>query len=615
MNRVAVVIVAAIAIIAILVAALPFLISGDFLRGRISAEIAALTGRPVAISGDPSLSLYPLVAITVDGLTVGNPEGMGDDAFIAADGLRATMRVLPLLIGRLEFDEFELIKPRVRLVVSDDGRANWQMDKSAIAAQAKLAALTDAPARGAPAGSEQPSGDVRIGRLKVTDGIILYDDLASDHREEMTAVELDVAWPSASTAVGGSGSFLWRGETVEFNGSVANPLALIAGGASPVRFAAATTALRVSFAGRANGVDSLQLDGSATATTPSLRRAIEWMGTPMGTGSILGAGSIDGTIHWAGWTASFDVAVIELDGNGATGSLSADFGGSRPSVQGTLAADTIDLSPYVEAMRADLVAEGSWLIAPARLAFAEAIDADLRISASQALIGATRIGKMAAAVTIRSGVLDVSVGEAQFYGGTLEARIGAAMAGDMLVGRAEAKLSNVPAGVALSDLVAISVLDGTAAVSLTVAGRGASWGELARSVGGTAKVAIVDGSLAGFDVSSVAEVMADPLSEPMRPGTATTAFADLTATLTISEGNLTTDDLTMTGEGFALAMAGKGSVLNGLVDAKARIMTERDEVPIAITGRWRVPTIARDTTTAAPEEDRSGSDALQPSGG
>jgi hypothetical protein len=89
----------------------------------------------------------------------------------------------------------------------------------------------------------------------------------------------------------------------------------------------------------------------------------------------------------------------------------------------------------------------------------------------------------------------------------------------------------------------------------------------------------------------------------MQAGDSVTVFSDLTATLAIAEGNLATDDLSMVGNGYTVGVAGKGSVLNGLIDAKARIVAGETAVPVTITGKWRAPVVARETATAAPEQD------------
>ncbi len=300
MRRVAAIAVVVVAILLIGAAAIPYLASGDFLKARIAGQIAAWTGRSVTITGNPSLSFYPYLAVSVDGLVVGKggADETGEDALITADLLRATLRPLPLLMGRAEFEEFELIRPRIRLVRAQDGTGNWQMNKSAIAEQAANAAAagetstSPQPRNAATSGSESPSllaTDVRIGRLRVTDGIILFDNLATEGREELTDVDIDVLWPSAVAPAGGSGHVTWRGKPVEFNASMQEPLALISGGASPFRLALASTVARVAFAGTADARDGLTFNGNTTITTPSLRDSIGWLGFDLGTSPILGA--------------------------------------------------------------------------------------------------------------------------------------------------------------------------------------------------------------------------------------------------------------------------------------------------------------------------------------
>ncbi len=139
----------------------------------------------------------------------------------------------------------------------------------------------------------------------------------------------------------------------------------------------------------------------------------------------------------------------------------------------------------------------------------------------------------------------------------------------------------------------MTALDGSTTASLSMSGRGKTWGEFARSIAGSARMEVKDGTLAGFDVSGLADAMSDPLAEPVGPGPEATSFSDLTASLVITEGNLATDDLVMLGDGYRLGVAGKGSVLNGLIDARAAIQTATRIVPISITGKWRAPMVSR----------------------
>lgn len=587
MKRLAIIIAVVIAVLAVAVAALPFVIPANFLKARVAAQISSLTGRPVTLTGEPSLSIYPHLAISVEGLAVGNPEGMGSDSFIAAETLHARVRLLPLLIGRVAFDEFELIKATLHLVVDAEGHSNWQMGESAIAAQAAL----PKPVASDDVLAPQPP-DLQLGHLVVNDGTILYDDRVSTTREEITDVDIDVTWPSAGAAVGGRGSLVWRGETVEFTALLAQPLELLRAGRSPARFALASTPLRVSFSGSATGATALRLDGETEMSSPSLRRMIEWLGTPMGTGPILGAAAIRGSASITGDGVAFDRATVELDGNSAEGTIGITRGG-RPALRGTLALDRLDLSAYVEAGRADLLAHGSWLLAPARLDFAQAINADLRISANEIVMGGTRMGKTAAAVGISNGSVDIAVGESEFHGGKISGRVTAGLVGETLVANGEAMVTDIPALVALTDLAGIAAIDGPATATFSLTGRGRSWAAFAGSVFGSGKMTVATGALHGVDLAKVGEALSDPLAEPVAGGAGTTAFSSLSATVTIGDGELNTGDLVMEGKDFRLTLAGRGSLFNSGVSADGQLAAGTHTLPLRVTGSWGKPVVAR----------------------
>jgi uncharacterized protein YhdP len=107
--------------------------------------------------------------------------------------------------------------------------------------------------------------------------------------------------------------------------------------------------------------------------------------------------------------------------------------------------------------------------------------------------------------------------------------------------------------------------------------------------------------------------LADPLAEPIEPVGGTTSFSDLAATVTISGGVLSTENLFLRGAGFTARVSGTGSLLTRLVDAKAIVTAAGIDVPVTVTGGWRTPTIARDLERAPASE---GADAgVAPAGG
>jgi AsmA protein len=585
LKRLAIILAVVIAVVAVAVAAAPFLIPGSFLKLRVAERLSALTGRAVTVSGTASLSIYPSLAITVGDLAIANPAGMGEDPTLTTPRLDTRLRLWPLLLGRIEFDEFVLTNPTIHLIVDPDGRANWIYDGGAI-----MPALP---------GGEGQISDVGLGHLLVNNATVLYDNLKSNTREEMHEVDLDIDWPTVSATVSGRGRLVWRDEPVEFTGLLATPMALFGGRASAARFAIASTPLRVSFSGRATNSGGLHLDGDGSVSTPSMRRTIEWLGTPMGTGPILGAASINGTTAITATNVDFTQASLELDGNSAVGALGVSFGGVRPRIAGKLNAQQLDLSAYVEAVRANVFGSGMWVIAPARLPFAEAIDADLAFSTAHMTVGATEIGDTWSTVKIADGVLDAVLQGANLYGGQIGLHL-TTTPGSTLQAQLHIDAKDVPVGPTLSGLAGITALEGnlTGSADLTASGRG--WGEVANTLAGKGRVTIADGKLTGIDLPLIAYELADPLAQPITANGGTTSFNATTASFEVNGADLKTDDLFMEGTDFHLSLSGHGSVASGVVEARAVVTNATETIPIAVSGTWQAPEIGRVWVRNAP---------------
>ena len=82
----------------------PSLMDGNRLRPEIEAATSAALGRKVTISGPISGRLLPNPVLVVGGLTVGD---------VSAESLRVQFRLLPLLAGRREIDQFTLTGGRI----------------------------------------------------------------------------------------------------------------------------------------------------------------------------------------------------------------------------------------------------------------------------------------------------------------------------------------------------------------------------------------------------------------------------------------------------------------------------------------------------------------------
>ena len=110
----------AIAALAVLVGAglvaAPHLLPRELVKTRVAEQISAWTGRAVSLRGDPVVRLFPAPTVTLSDVRIAGPEGMDDTDMVQMEALRGRLRLLPLIIGEIEIDSFELVRPRVRLV-------------------------------------------------------------------------------------------------------------------------------------------------------------------------------------------------------------------------------------------------------------------------------------------------------------------------------------------------------------------------------------------------------------------------------------------------------------------------------------------------------------------
>ena len=278
--------------------------------------------------------------------------------------------------------------------------------------------------------------------------------------EVLSDVDVDFNWRSTVDAARGNGTFAWRGEPVAFRGEIDAPLTLLAGGDSPLRVSVEAAPANLSFEGMARQFDGMQIEGEASLAVPSVARFGAWTGA-LGETSLIRAASIAGKVSWAAALLNLSEMTIDLDGNAGEGALTATVVDGKPSLQGTLDFTRFDLTPQLDALRAAVDADGAWRSDPIGLPLVTGADVDLRLSAGQAVAGATEVGPVAASLLVKDGIIRIEVGEAHLGEGIIEASLLAEMKDGVLSGAASLKADGIPAEAA-AGLLGISGVTGTA---------------------------------------------------------------------------------------------------------------------------------------------------------
>ncbi len=559
------------------------LLPRDVLKTRIGEQIAGWTGRDVSLRGAPKIGVFPL-RVTLDDVEVGGPTGMDDAQILSMDSLTGKIRLLPLIIGRVEVDSFTMVRPLIRLVRDETGQRNWQFDSGAAALQLAF------------------SGDVPLGAFRVEGGTVVYEDRKTGDSERLDSVNLTIEWASVRHPIAIEGSGIWRGEQVTFSGGADQPFAYLNGASTPVDARINSAPISVILSGEARDYPDMHLSGSLKLSTPSLRRFASWLGSSLGPGSTLGQTSLFGTATFADNVLSVADAQFTLDGNQASGALKITAG-SRPDVAGTLAFGTLDLTPYFAGLSAALSLGPDWRRVTLLTDWFAEMSADIRLSANSVKLNGFSAGSTAASVSLRDRRLEIGLARAAFQTGSLSGDLTiadrpAAPGADVA---AQLRATNVDLAETAPFLGLPKTLSGTASVVVDVTSHGDDLGALVQSLAGTAELRVADGVVPLFGLPEMAAAgsggsapNAPVESPPAAVQSATVGLSFVGGVGTIESASVVTATYSASAGG-SVGLIDGGLRVNGTLKTGASGAADAAETPFAIEGTLATPLARRET--------------------
>ena len=232
----------------------PLFIPEELARVRIAEQIEQWIGRPVTFTGEPAISFFPRPTVRLENVSIEDDDGSGN-IFIAVEELTGTVRLLPLLFGRVEGSSFRLERPTIALRVDEDGNTNWAF--AGTLGQRVNEAFSSSDE------NDTVASEVALGRFRIVEGTVTYEEPGAP-LATISEVSLDLYWPSTARPVTANGTLTWRGEQVDITASLLEPLELIAGRPSPGRFTVDGDPINISFDGSVGRND---LDFSFTGET------------------------------------------------------------------------------------------------------------------------------------------------------------------------------------------------------------------------------------------------------------------------------------------------------------------------------------------------------------
>jgi AsmA protein len=405
----------------------------------------------------------------------------------------------------------------------------------------------------------------------------------------------------ANGLVRAKGSFQFRGEIVKFDTSFNTNADPQSASSHPVTIS--LTSHRI--AARLDGVlilgDSPRLQSpQADLVVPNVRDAARWLGAGWPPGMGFEDFRAKGQLNWVNHTVAFQEATVQMDGNRANGTLSVNFSGKRPAVEGTLGLDALDLSKYLGTPQETTGAAGSLLtdVSSAHsldFPLIQLVDADLRLSSSSVVLRGGTIGRAAATISLKGGKMIADIAELEIDEGTRgggQLRIDAT--GTEPSYDIRGKFAALDLGRAAQAIFGHPTIQGRGDLIIEVSATGDTGKALLGSLGGKMHVTLVEGGQLGIDVDGLAAAAGadNPQTVWQEASSSSMAIDRLVAQFALANGVIKTN--------AAEAVAGARKVkANGAIDLPTRQL----DMKLAI-GDAPQPSVADTEETAEPMKER-----------
>lgn len=553
---------------------LSLVIPADSVRDAVKAQIRAVTGLDPVLRGDVSVSLFPTGQVRFSDVSLGDNQ-TGAPA-LSAEHLLVRLRFLSFMVGRIEIADITLVRPTITVAFSSDGRSNWAGHIETLAN-----ALTPSP-----------DHVKSFSEIRIADGTAIIRDEAYRIVETLTKVEFALAWPSISRTFAATGQFTWNDQSYDGTLSLSDFLAALTGERTGVKIRLNGAPLKLAFDGNMSHLPTLKVEGVLAADASSLREMLRWpadsQGLPFQRFSLKALTSVTGR------NIALSKVNIELDGNSGEGVLTYAADGRR-TLQGTLAVDALNLTPYISTFRV-LTAARSWNRVPLDLDAFNGIDVDLRISAARVALEGFSLGQTAIAAGLRNGNLTLAIGECQAFGGVIKGSLALAKSTAGADLSAQLQFDDVMLDQTLGAFFGVRRVEGRGTIGVAVRGTGRSVFELTKGLNGTVTMTSRKGAIAGLNVEqSLKRLERNPLSvrgSDFRGGR--TPYDELAVTLKVTDGIANVQEVRVEAPALRVGLAGTTSIPARAFDLKGTASligsgADTFQLPFVVMGSWDDP--------------------------
>lgn len=556
------------------------MLPADRIARIASDQLTRLTGRSVTISGDVSMTFWPVLGVSAGGLEVGNADWAKEGAMFSTAQAAIGVDASALLRGEIRITNVEATSPTIRLQSRKDGRANWVFTDADGAAQIET---ENAPSK--------PATPLTIERLVIRDAALIYDAEGAD-LVSYAGVDLTLDWPVQDGPAEITAALRPAGQVVELAATIDQFSGFLDGQVQPVNVAVNTSGGGLTLKGRASlaGAVAGALD-LKTSDTGAFMAALGAgvVDLPKGLGQSMHTRA-DITLT-PDRRLSLRELVADLGGNTLRGGADIELNGT-PQINAQLQAGALNLASLTAGSgEGGDAATTGWSRAPIDASGLSAFNGAIALNADSIDLGALKLGKTRSLLSNDRSRMVFELREVRGYGGlftgefVMNNRNGLSVGGKLRAGGVQIREL-------LSDLAGLTRFTGQGDAEVSFLGVGQNLDAIMRSLSGKGAVNLGRGSIEGIDL--------DDLLGSFDVKGGTTVFDALTGTSVIDKGVVNNTDLKMLLPNFEATGAGVVNLgartLDYTVTPKAlRVNKERGlAVPVRISGPWSDPKISAD---------------------
>lgn len=581
-------IIGALLLIVVIMVVAVFLLPADRIARLAADQIRTQTGRDVSITGDVSMTLWPVLGISAGGIEIGNADWARQGAMLSAQDASIGVDASALLNGEIRITNIEATSPTIRLESRKDGRASWEFTNAT--GDAAIATEVD-PERAPQAFSLQ--------RLSVTNATLIYDAEGSD-LVSYTGVDLSLDWPERLGAADIRATLRPGGADVDVVARIDGFAGFIAGDVQPVVAEIETAGGTLSLTGRANTAgDVAGRMGLTLSSTDQFLRSLGFGGAdlPNGLGRTVNMTSeltltTDRQLSLRGIEA-------DLGGNSVSGAADVTLNGT-PRINAQFNVGALDLTGATQgeadSSGSNSAVEGAgWSKTSIDASGLAAFNGEIAVTASSVDLGSFKLGKTRALVKNDRSRAVFEMREVQAYSGTVSGEFVMNNRGGLSVG-GKVFARDISIQIVLRDALGLERLTGSGDAEVSFLASGSSVDAIMRSLSGKGAVVLGQGTISGLDLNTL-------MGNGKGTG-GTTVFDGMGMTFTMDAGNLRNDDLLFSLPNYEAR--GKGRIGLGAQDidylfTPAALRANSGQaiaIPVSIKGPWSDPRIRPDLEAA-----------------